>query len=217
LSGLRACLVAVAGGLAACTYQVGINTAEPAAVVTAYAARVPGKWALFIDAERATATLQAAGVRCGQAGYPVDLTKDFTQTTADTFKTVAEDIRVVERPPSQAELVAKGYAGFIKVRVEDLRAKVNVEGIQDPTADAETEIDGTIVVVKAGQRMVDTGETAKGIAQRDAGLTCGGAANAVSAASDDALQDLVRKLAEQFANSHDIRYSVPSFVPATSH
>ncbi|MGB8365642.1 MAG: hypothetical protein ACLQUZ_03510 [Rhizomicrobium sp.] len=213
---LRVCVVAVASGLAACTYQVEANTSEPAPVVTAYTAKVPGKWALLIGTERATAALQAAGLRCSDSDYPLDLTKSFAHTAAATFRSVAEDIRVVDHPLSKSEFASEGYTGVIKVEVEALRAKLNVEGIQDATADANTEIDGTILVTKAGRRLVDSSETGTGTAQRDAGLTCDGAAVAVSAASDEALQDVIRKLAEQFANSHDIRYSVPSFTPAMS-
>ncbi len=213
---LRVCLVAVAGGLAACTYQVETNTTEPPPVLTAYAAKVPGKWALQIGADRATAELQAAGLRCDQFDYPLDLTKFFAQTAEATFKSVAEDVRVVDHSPSKSEIVSEGYAGVIKVRVEDLRAKVNVEGVMDATANANTEIDGTILVTKPGQRLVDNSETGIGTAQRDAGLACDGAGAAVSAASGEAVRDVIRKLAEQFANSHDIRYAAPGFAPATS-
>ena len=145
---LRVCVVAVAGGLAACTYQVEANTSEPAPVVTAYSAKVPGKWALLIGTERATAALQAAGVRCSESDYPLDITKSFAYTAAATFKSVAEDIRIVDHPLSKSEFASEGYTGVIKVEVEALRAKLNVEGIQDATADANTEIDGTILVKK---------------------------------------------------------------------
>lgn len=213
---LRACVVAVAGGLAGCTYSVEPQTSEPAPVFTAYTDKVPGKWALLIDASHATAALQAEGLRCSQFDYPLDLTKSFVQTTAAAFKGVAEDVRIVDHPLSRSEFASQAYTGVITVRVDSLRATVKVEGMFDATATADTEIDGTILVVKGGQRMVDTGETATGTSQRDAGLTCGGSADAVSAASNDAVQDVVRKLAEQFANSHDVRYSVPSYSPSTS-
>lgn len=216
MSRLRACVVAVLGGLAACTYSVEPRTTEPAPVFTAYADKVPGKWALLIDASRATAALQAEGLRCSQFDYPLDLTKSFVLTTATAFKGVAEDIRVVDHPLSRSEFASQAYTGVITVRVDSLRATVKVDGVFDATATADTEIEGSILVVKGGQRMVDTGETGKGTSQRDAGLACGGSADAVSAASNDALQDVVRKLTEQFANSHDIRYSVPSFSPSAS-
>lgn len=216
MSRLRASIVAVAGGLAACTYPVEPQTSEPAPVFTAYSDKVPGKWALLIDASRASAALQAEGLRCSQFDYPVDLTKSFVRTAAAAFKGVTEEVRLVDHPLSQSEFASQAYTGVIAVRVESLHAAVKVDGLFDATANADTEIAGTILVVKGGQRMVDTSETGNGLAQRDAGLACGGSADAVSAASDDALRDVIRKLTEQFANSHDIRYSVPSFSPSTS-
>lgn len=213
---LRVCAFAIAGGLAACTYPVEPQTSEPAPVFTAYADKVPGKWALLIDASHATAALQADGLRCSQFDYPLDLSKSFVQTAAAAFKSVTEDIRIVDHPLSRSEFTSQAYTGVITIRVDSLHAAVKVDGLFDATATADTEIDGAILVVKGGQRMVDTGETGKGTSQRDTGLTCGGSADAVSAASADAMQDVIRKLTEQFANSHDIRYSVPSFSPSTS-
>jgi hypothetical protein len=209
-------MVLVGCGLTACTYQVGADTTQQEPVFTAYANKVPGKWSLQIDALRASAALKADGLRCSQFNYPLDLAKVFTQSAAEAFRTVTEDVRVTDHPLSQAEFASEGYTGVIRVRVEDLRAKAKVEGVFDATADADTEIDGAIIVTKGGQRMVDIKETGKGTAQRDAGLICQGTTEAVSSASIDAVQDVIRKLAEQFANSHDVRYSVPSFSPATS-
>lgn len=210
----RSGIVLAAIGLAACSYQVETNSSEQSPVVTAYAEKVPGKWALLVATENAATATQAEGLRCSQFDDPLDVGKPFARAAALTFKRVAEDVRVVDHPLSHAEFASGGYAGVIRLEIADVRAKVNVEGMINTSANAETEIDGTILVTKGGERMVDTTETGKGTAERDAaGLACGGAADAVSEASDDALHDVVRKLAEQFANSHAIRYSVPSYAP----
>jgi hypothetical protein len=211
----RICIIGVAlsAGLAACSYQIETSPTEPAPVVSAYTDKVPGKWALLIDADKASTTLEAGGVRCSQFDYPLDLTQSFGRTAQATFKTVADDVRLSDHQLSRAELASGGYMGVITIRVTELRAKVGVTGVIDTHAAAATEIDGTILVIKAGDRVVDTSESGKGEAERDAGIVCGGAADAVAAASDDAVQDVVRQFAEQFANSHAVRYSVQGLAP----
>jgi hypothetical protein len=213
LKRLSACFACLAIGLSACTYPVESTTTEPEKVFMAYTDRVPGKWALLIDSDKATGALVGTGIRCDQFKYPVDFTKTVARIAEATFKTVGDDIRVSDHQLTKTELASGGYTGVIIVRIIDFRPKIDVDGVLEPHADATTEIDGTVLVTKGGQRMVDSSESAKGDSGRDAGIACEGAADAVSAASDQAVQDIVRKFAEEFANSHAVRYSVPGSAP----
>lgn len=200
-------------GLAGCSYPVETPPAEAVPVITAYTDRVPGKWALIVDAAKANTTLEDSGDRCSQTDYPLDLSKAFIDTADATFKTVADDIRVSDHALSRSELVSGGYSGVIIVSVSSLKATIKTSGIVEARAAAETEIEGAILVIKSGERMVDSRQTGRGTAERDAHIDCSGAGEAASVASDAAVQDVVGKLAEQFANSHAIRYSVPGLQP----
>jgi hypothetical protein len=206
-------VVLLAAGLAACTYPVETPPAEAAPVITAYTDRVPGKWVLIVDAAKATTTLQDAGTRCSQSDYPLDLAKTFTETADATFKTVGDDVRVSDHALSKAELMSGGYSGVIVVSVAGLKASIKTNGVVEARAVAETEIEGEILVIKGGERMVDSRQKGKGDAERDTHIDCSGTGEAAAAASDAAVQDVVGKLAEQFANSHAIRYSVPGLSP----
>jgi hypothetical protein len=202
-----------AAGLGACSYPVETSPAQSVPVITAYTDKVPGKWVLVVDAGKASATLEAAGTRCSQSDFPLDLSKPFAQTAEATFRTVAEDVRLSDHALSNSELASGDYAGVIVVRVADMRASVKTDGVVEARATAKTEIDGTILVTKGGERMVDARQSGSGDAERDAHIDCSGAGEAASAASDTAIQEVVEKLAEQFANSHAIRYSVPGLAP----
>jgi len=202
-----------ATALAACTYPVETPPAEAVPVITAYTDRVPGKWALIVDAAKANAALEDTGTRCSQSDYPLDLAKTFTETADATFRTVAEDIRVSDHALSKSELLSGGYAGVIIVSVSDLKARIKTNGVVESRAAAETQIEGAILVIKGGERMVDTRQSGKGQAERDTHIDCSGAGEAAAAASDAAVQEVIGKLAEQFANSHAIRYSVPGLAP----
>lgn len=204
----------LAGGLAGCSYQVATAPTPPPEVLTAYADKVPGKWALLVDASKATAALSAPGLRCDQFDYPLDLSKSFAETAEATFRSVADEIRLSDHALSHSELEAGNYTGVITLRVNGLRAEVKVSGVLNPEADATTDIDASILVTRAGTRMVDSSQSGKGEGQREAGLACGGAADAVATASGTAIEDVMEKLAEQFANSHAVRYSPPGLSPS---
>lgn len=206
-------VVLSAAGLAACSYPVETPPAEAVPVVTAYTDKVPGKWALIVDAARANTTLEDAGTRCSQTDYPLDLSKAFTATADATFRTVADEVRVTDHALSRSDLMAGGYAGVIIVSVSSLKASIKTNGVIESRAAAEAEIDGEILVIKSGERMVDSRQSGKGDAERDTHIDCSGAGEAAAAASDTAVQDVVRKLAEQFANAHAVRYSVPGLAP----
>ncbi len=206
-------VVLSAAGLAACSYQVETPPAEAVPIITAYTDKVPGKWALIVDAAKANTTLEDAGTRCSQTDYPLDLSKAFTETADATFRTVADEVRVTDHALSRSDLMAGGYAGVIIVSVSGLKASIKTAGVIESRAAAEAEIDGEILVIKSGERMVDSRQSGKGDAERDTHIDCSGAGEAAAAASDTAVQDVVRKLAEQFANSHAVRYSVPGLAP----
>jgi len=199
--------------LASCSYQVANEPPQAPDPFTAYTDKVPGKWVLLVDAEGLKAEPQAPELRCNQFGYPMDLSKPFVKLAASTFEKVADDVRPFDHQLSRAEIASNGFTGEIAIHITEFRPRVKVDGVLDATATADTEIAGTILVTKAGQRMLDVSEAAKGEGTRDAGIICGGAADALSDSSSAAMQDLVRKFAEQFANSHDIRNSVPGYAP----
>ena len=208
-----ACVAMLAGGLAACSSSVESPTADTAAVVSAYADKVPGKWVLLVDAAKANSPLEASGTRCSSFDDPIDLTQSLAGTAEATFKSVADDIRLSDHPLSKSELASGGYTGVVVLRVTDLHAHMKTDGLIEARTKAETEIGGSILVTKGAERMVDASERGTGDAERDAGLDCSGAASAASAASDAATQDMIRKFAEQFANSHTVRYAAPGLAP----
>jgi hypothetical protein len=199
--------------LAACSYPVEPPPAEAVPVLTAYTDKVPGKWLLIVDASKATAALAADGARCSRTDYPLDLSKRFAETANATFRTVAEEVRLSDHALSKSEMASGGYTGVIVVTVADMRASARTDGLVEARASAEMEIDGTILVAKMGERMLDSRQSGKGDAERDAHIDCSGAGEAAAAASDTAMHDVIGKLAEQFANSHAVRYSIPGLAP----
>ncbi|HKD23250.1 MAG TPA: hypothetical protein VKB71_14635 [Rhizomicrobium sp.] len=213
MSRISAYAALLAGCLAACSQPIDPPTAEPVAILSAYADKVPGKWLLLVDAAAANAAPEASGTRCSEFDSPLDLSRTFTGTAEATFRTVADDIHISDHPPSRAELASGGYTGVVALRVTRLHTSVKTDGLIEAHASADAEIDASIVVTKGGDRMVESTQSGKGEAERDAKLDCSGAATAVSAASGAAMQDMTRKLAEQFANSHAVRYSVPGLAP----
>ena len=199
--------------LAGCSYEVGNDAPEAPAPFLAYTNRVPGKWLLLVDAKAATAAPQIAEPRCNQFDYTMDFTKSFEQSAVAAFGKAADEIRFSDHPLNRSEVANGGYTGVIRLSVHAFRPRVKIDGFVDAAANAETEIDGTIIVSKGGETMVDASQSGIGKGARDAGPICGGAADAMSDATIEAMQDLVRKLAEDFANSRTIRYSVPGYTP----
>lgn len=213
-TGLKGFIAAgMALALAGCAYQVANDAPEAPAPYLAYTNRVPGKWLLLVDARAATAQPAIVEARCNQFDYAMDFTKSFQQSAIAAFGKAADEVRFSDHPLNRAEFAADGYTGVIRLNVTAFRPRAKVEGFMDATADAVTEINGTISVVKGGQAMVDESQSGIGKGTRETGPICGGTADAMSDATIAAMQDLVRKMAEDFANSRTIRFSVPSYTP----
>lgn len=202
------------GVLAGCTYEVDTKAPAPPPPITAYASKVPGKWALLIDSEKTAVAPEVSGPRCSRFDYHADLAAMVEKAALDAFDHVAVDVRAVDHAMSRSELASGGYTGVITLRIATRQTRVAVGDLLGGTADAHTVLAGTILVARAGQHVIDASEQSSDDAQREAGLTCDGAADAISTASNGAAQDLARKLAEQFANSSAVRAAVqPGFTP----
>ncbi len=199
--------------LAGCSYEVSNDAPEAPAPYLAYTNRIPGKWLLLVDAKAAIAQPAIAETRCNQFDYAMDFTKAFERSAMAAFGKAADEVRFSDHALSRTEFAADGYTGIIRLNVTAFRPRAKVEGFVDATAEAVTEIDGTISVVKGGRAMVDETQSGIGKGTRETGPICGGAADAMSDATVAAMQDLVRKMAEDFANSRTIRFSVPGYTP----
>jgi hypothetical protein len=200
-----ACLL----GVSACTGSVDTAAVPAPAVITAYSARMSGKWALFVDASRAAGDVAVAGMRCNRTVVALHLERAVPRAALEAFRSVSDDVQASAAPLPAATLAEGGYAGAIAVVIRDFDVKDRVDGLMDATATADVRIDATLHVTRAGGAVLEADETGTGEASLASGFVCGGATDAVANATDAAITDVVRKLAEQFADSRALRMPDP--------
>jgi hypothetical protein len=184
--------------LGACSHpaQVSVAPAEP--VYSDYDRKLPGRYALYVDAQAAG---QERQLQCGFHSLTFDARGPFRQSVLITVRDVVEEVVPVERPLPAAELAAQGYDGQIRIEASDIDVEFyTIDRGVYLEAHVEVELDARLRVDSPERTVLDRVVSAEGEGEADAGIVCSGADGAVSAALTQSLQLLARRLGEPLAN-----------------
>lgn len=209
-------LVAVTSTLTACgdnSAPLAVPTPMP---ITAYTERIPGRWALVVDTDGASADVTPSGMRCEHFDYPLDLGTPLRQAGLEALGQAAAEMRVVDHRLSRSELESQNITGVVVLRLSNVHASADAGGLLTPSIHASVDLVAELAVQRDGQQIFESTETGKGEAVRSLGLTCSGADDALRSAAATALEDALRKLAERFANAPALRNPGSRFAPATA-
>jgi hypothetical protein len=197
--------------VSACSYQVQTISAPQLDVYSNYERKVPGKWALVVDASQFTHSVKAEGLACAAHNFPVDLRSSFKQSAAATFENIVDSLEVLDTEVPAETLINRGYAGVISVKAEDLRSRLIFEpGFFSSTADTTIELDAGLTVYGPRGKLLGTRGTGKGDGNSESGAFCGGSTKAIEHASESAMKDLLGVLGERFSNAPQIRSATGS-------
>lgn len=200
-------LLIVASGLllAGCAYQVATQSSPQLDVYSNYTTKVPGKWALFVDASGLSKDVHSEGFACSAHSFPMDLRSAFQSSVVATFQNLA-DVEVVDQaPPMQGQSDSR-YDGTIVIKAEDLRTKLNfIPGFWSGKADATVELDAGMIVDGRAGRLIGTRASGSGNDVGDSGFYCGGSSKVISDAAESAMKNLLGTLGERFSNAPQIR------------
>ena len=80
---------------------------EPAYnVYTSYQERLPGKYALVVDAGDLAGDFKVRGYACAAHTYPLDAREAFGTSVAKTFEQLVEEVDVMDRPIDRTQMLA---------------------------------------------------------------------------------------------------------------
>jgi hypothetical protein len=203
---MRSYLVFIAvAGFAGCAYDAAPITTGAVPVVASYTNKIPGKYALIVDAGELNKVIHPRGVACSAHSYPLNMSEGFRSSVRATFSNIVDQLEDVPSPLSPTTLRANGYRGQIIVRGESLEGKlIAIPGFWVPSISTTIQLSASIVVDGPEGRLL--GRTVEGLAEREseAGTLCSGGAASVEEASSQALRKAMQQLGETLANADQL-------------
>lgn len=192
-------------GISACSYNVP-TTASPAFdVYSNYRDKIPGSFALYVDANSFAREVKPTGQICSANSYPLNANISFKQSVTATIKQLVEQVEVVERPLPTADLAAKGYRGQIVVRSDEYIAHITfIPGFWTATASSSVDISASLIVDGADSRFLGTSASASRSTELSS-ASCGDGAQAIADANSKATKELLERLGERLANEPRLR------------
>jgi hypothetical protein len=174
-------------------------------ITTAYAAKVPGRWALAVVGPSLNTQVAAPGFACGGMVFPVDLDLAFRRYLEQGFRQVADDVTLVDHPLTREEQRAAGYTGLIVMHDAILAPNVSFQqNSYHALVDSDLRLSAILDVGGRGLGYHHV-STADGISHAEAGIICQHGSNALALAADNAMQQVAIDAVEAFDASADIR------------
>ena len=192
--------------LASCTYQAQVQDTPSFSVMSNYGDQVAGLWLLYVDARPLERPIKPTTFACSAHKFPISVAGPFATSVRQTLDNVVDQIEVVQGPVTRDQLAARGAKGFIVVRGEEVRAKLEVKpGFWAAGMDSSATVIASLAVEGKQGRLLGTTVEGAGIATADAGAVCEGGAKALADAVGQGMGDTMRKLGEAVSNSERVR------------
>ena len=192
--------------MAACAYNTETMPTAANDTVTSYAAKVPGKWIVYVDASALNQVVRPSDFQCAAHTYPLDFTVGLPASVRETMPNIVAQTQDSDTPVAGDEAVHQGARGVISIRGDSLQAVLRVAPgfwsaniVTDVTITAAVTVDG-----KSGRLFGKTLE-GHGHGDKPAGVFCEGGAESLRQAADQAQHDLVRHIGEEIGNADRIR------------
>ena len=199
-------IILAALGVSACTYNASAPVSPAYDVYSNYDDKLPGQYALYVDAEKLSGEYSVEGYACSAHNYSQDATGAFEQSVSQTFQNLVENLELVDQPLSANDLKAQGYTGMIIVEAEDIDVRINViPGFWTSDMSADVDLAASLRVNGREGRLLGTTVSGDDDAKTGAGAGCEGGAKALSEATSKALEDLMQRLGERLSNSRRLR------------
>ena len=196
------CVLAL--GLSACeTVHHGPIASAPA---LNYKAKVPGRYALHVSAEKVKGIFKFPGYECSAHEYPTDARAAFEKSASQTFENFSEHVEIVPEPLHWSALEPGGYDAVIMIGADDLNVEITfIDRLWNADVEAVAEISAKMLVEGRERRIIETSAEASAEGLAGLGGMCGGAEEAIAEAVEGAMRGVMEALGESFANSLDPR------------
>lgn len=190
---------------AACSYPVTVAPAPALDVYASYTEKLPGKYALLVEATSLSRTIAATGQACSAHNYPANANEAFKVSAVKTIEGLVETIEVVSTPMSRETMGQKGYRGLIIVKADDYSARLMfVPDFWSATATASADVSGSIVIDGPNGRLFGTSSSSTRTVDQQTG-SCGAGAQIIGQATSMAIKELFERLGERLANEPKLR------------
>ena len=192
--------------LGACSHQVNTSVKPALNVYSSYSDKIPETYALMIDASELSGDFKVTGVVCSMHTYPMNLSSSFEQSVVQTLKQVIDNVVIVGAPLTREQLSASKMDGIIRIIGDGVDVDlIAIPGFWTAQMEAEVSIQASLIVDGLADRLLGATVLGDGEERRDIGNACGGGADAMSAAAEDALEDVSRAIGERISNAPKIR------------
>lgn len=194
--------------LSGCSYKATTNINPATSIYSNYADKVPGKYALYVDAEEMMDIFKVSGYACSAHKYPVDARHAFRVSVERTLENIIEELEVVDSPLDRVAIRARKLSGMIVVEADELEIDLTViPGFWSAKMKADVEITAKVQIDNEAGRLLGTSVEGDDDYLAESGGACAGGAKAIGIAIEKAMKETFERMGERISNSPRLRKS----------
>lgn len=194
---------------AGCSYKTPVNTVQSVNVYSSYDEKIPGKFAVIINADTnlLDKTVSPSSFTCAAHKFPISLTDSFTSSIIATNESIFESIFQRENIPSVEEMKKDNLSGYIFITSKLFEPRLQfIPGFWSATASASTDIGFDYNIRDSQNNLVLNGSiSGNRTADGGAGGACEGGSSVLAESISKSLRDALERYGERVSNSPKLR------------
>lgn len=192
--------------ISGCSYTAPTDINPATNIYSNYSDKVPGRFALYVDADEMAGDYKVSGYACSAHTYPVDARNAFIGSVQSTMENIVEEVEIVSRPMDGATILSRELDGMILVEAQDLDIDLTViPGFWSASMEADAEVTVSLVVDGPSGRLMGTHVEGDDDYKAESGGACEGGAIAIGKAVEEAIKEALERLGEKLSNSPRVR------------
>lgn len=207
--GLGLALVLVMALGAGCSYKTPVNTVHGVNVYSSYEDKIPGRFALIINADRSLfdKTISSTSFTCSAHKFPISLTDSFISSIKQANEAIFESTFERSTMPTVEEMQKDNLSGYIFITSKLFEPRLQfIPGFWSTTATATTDIGFDYNIRDRNNNLLLNGSiSGNRTSDGDAGNACGGGSNVLAESISKSLRDALERYGERVSNSPKLR------------
>ena len=192
-----------------CSYNANVGTVKNVNVYSAYEQKIPGTFALIINADRSmlNPTIKASSYACSFHKYPMTFDDGFIASMKSANESIFGAIISRTNIPTVAEMQKDALAGYIVIQSKMFEPRIRfIEGFFSMSSTATVTIGIDYSVRDRQNNLILTGSlSAERSADGDAGAFCDKGIGTLTEATQKAMRELLERYNERLSNSEKLR------------
>jgi hypothetical protein len=192
--------------LGACSHPVTAPSAPALNVYTSYSDKIPGRFALVVEAGGWYKIVKPSSHICAAHDFPFDANSAFKESVKRTVEQLVDQVEIFQTPPTRETMNRDNITGTIIIKADTFEPRLTfVPGFWSGSVSSTIDMSANLTVDGPQGRLLGTSAGASRTSDNSNVGSCADGMHALSDASSKGIRELMERLGERLGNAQKVR------------